>query len=195
MLTYQRKSDEGGFGVSELIRDGDLTIRCMLDEAADYAVMAKWLSDPRVLEFYEGRDNAFTLERIMEKYSPRVLRFEGVTPCLLMLAGAPIGYIQYYPEPEAEAPGTFGIDQVIGEPDLWDQGIGTRAVSLLLTFLFQREGAAKVITDPRIDNLRAIRCYEKCGFRKVRILPGHELHEGSFRDSWLMEVTAEGLPS
>lgn len=175
--------------MSELIRDGDLAIRWMLDSAADYQAMAKWLTDPRVLEFYEGRDNAHPLERIKEQYSPRILRSERVVPCLLMLADAPIGYLQYY----SDVPGTFGIDQFIGEPGLWNQGIGTRAVSLLLKYLFRSENASKVITDPRVENLRAIRCYEKCGFRKVRVLPLHEFHEGAFRDSWLMEVTAEAL--
>jgi aminoglycoside 6'-N-acetyltransferase len=170
-------------------------IRWMLDTPADYEVMAKWLTDPRVLEFYQGRDNAFSLERIKEKYAPLVLRLESVTPCLLTLADAPIGYLQYYPVTETDAPGTFGIDQFIGDPSLWNQGIGTRAVSLLLTYLFRNQGARKVITDPRVENLRATRCYEKCGFRKVRILPRHEFHEGSYRDSWLMEVTAELLPS
>jgi aminoglycoside 6'-N-acetyltransferase len=40
-------------------------------------------------------------------------------------------------------------------------------------------------------NRRAARCYEKAGFRKVRILPKHELHECVWRDSWLMVVEAE----
>jgi len=177
--------------LSELVRDGDLAIRLMLDRAADYEVMARWLTDPRVLEFYEGRDNAFPLERIQEKYSPRVLRLDDVVACLMMLAGSPIGYLQYYPD----APGTFGIDQFIGEPRLWNQGIGTRTISRFLAYLFRAQGASKVITDPRIDNPRAIRCYEKCGFRKVHILSRHEFHEGAFRDSWLMEVTNDALPS
>ena len=49
--------------------------------------------------------------------------------------------------------------------------------------------ASKVILDPHIGNVRAIRCYEKCGFRKVKLLSLHELHEGEYRDSWLMEAT------
>jgi len=33
----------------------------------------------------------------------------------------------------------------------------------------------------------AVRCYEKSGFKKVKLLPAHELHEGAMRDCWLME--------
>lgn len=39
-------------------------------------------------------------------------------------------------------------------------------------------------------DLRAIRCYEACGFRKVKRLPAHELHEGQWKDCWLMEYQA-----
>ena len=32
-----------------------------------------------------------------------------------------------------------------------------------------------------------IRAYQKAGFRIVKSLPGHELHEGKMEDCWLME--------
>lgn len=177
--------------MEDLARDGDLSIRLMKDDVRDCEFMAMWLTNPRVLEFYEGRDHPIPLDRIKEKYGPRVLGSEGVTPCLLIYGDSPIGYIQFYQV--TEAMNTYGIDQFIGEPDLWNRGIGSRAVSLLLRYLFRDKGANKVILDPHVGNLRAIRCYEKCGFRKVRLLPRHELHEGEYRDSWLMEVTPDAV--
>jgi aminoglycoside 6'-N-acetyltransferase len=175
--------------VQPLIEDGELAIRPLQDNVSAYGILAKWLTDTRVLEFYEGRDNPFPIDRIKEKYAPRVLGSENVVPCLLVFQSAPIGYAQFYPIPE-EA-GVFGIDQFIGEAGLWNRGLGTHAVSLLLQYLFRVKGARKVIVDPHVTNARAIRCYEKCGFRKVKLLPRHELHEGSLRDSWLMEVALQ----
>ena len=32
-----------------------------------------------------------------------------------------------------------------------------------------------------------IRAYEKAGFRIIKSLPEHELHEGKMEDCWLME--------
>jgi len=185
-----------------LIREGNLAIRRMRDDCRDYELMAKWLTDPRVLEFYEGRDNPLPLDRIEEKYSPRVLGQENVAPCLLVYEDAPIGYLQFYPiteeaksayglPAEHEVNGVYAIDQFIGEAGLWNRGIGTRAISLLLQYLFRVKGARNVILDPHVGNARAIRCYEKCGFRKVKLLPRHEFHEGEYRDSWLMESTIE----
>ena len=66
--------------VQLFIGDGDLAIRPLQDNAGDYQIMAKWLTDPRVLEFYEGRDNPFPIDRIKEKHAPRVLGEENVVP-------------------------------------------------------------------------------------------------------------------
>jgi len=84
----------------------------------------------------------------------------------------------------------YGIDQFIGEISCWNRGLGTRSILLLLRYLFQAKGARNAILDPHITNLRAIRCYEKCGFRRVKVLAAHELHEGILRDAWLMEASS-----
>jgi aminoglycoside 6'-N-acetyltransferase len=186
--------------MDELIKRGELAFRLMRDDVRDYELMSKWLTNPRVLQFYEGRDSPLSLEQIAEKYEPRILVAEGVTPCLLLLRGTAIGYLQYDPIAEdttvsyglgdGNIADVYALDMFIGEPDFWGRGFGTRAVSLFLEYLFGIRDARKVVTDPHVDNVRAIRFYEKCGFQRVKILPKHELHEGVYRDCWLMEVTA-----
>jgi len=57
-----------------------------------------------------------------------------------------------------------------------------------VTYLFRDKGARKIVIDPQARNLRAIRCYEKCGFRKVKLLPAHELRVGKMEDCWLMDL-------
>jgi len=186
--------------MSESIRNGEVSLRLMRDDAADYELMATWLTDPRVLEFYEGRDQPFPFDRVVQEYSPRVLREDGVTACILLCDRRPIGYMQFCPVTSAEdrlsygleagdePVRIFGTDQFIGEPEYWNRGIGTGAVKLLLSHLFDTMQARAVVVDPHVENSRAIRCYEKSGFRKIKILPRHELHEGVVRDSWLMRA-------
>jgi aminoglycoside 6'-N-acetyltransferase len=185
--------------MSVLISDAEVSIRLMRDELGDYQVMSRWLSNPRVLEFYEGRDHPMTLQQIQSEYAPRIRGEEDVTPCLIILQSVPIGYMQFYLVGEESRnsyglavdeclEAVYGIDQFIGEVSCWNRGLGMRSISLLLRYLFQAKGARKVILDPHVTNLRAIRCYEKCGFRKVKMLPAHELHEGVLRDAWLMEA-------
>ncbi|MNK94424.1 Bifunctional AAC/APH [compost metagenome] len=83
----------------------------------------------------------------------------------------------------------YGMDQFLGEAELWNQGIGTLLVGTVANWLLQNQGAERVILDPRVDNLRAINVYEKCGFKRIKLLPHRELHEGKNRDCWLMELS------
>ena len=79
-----------------LISSEDISIRLMQDSEKDYALMAKWLTDPTVLEFYEGRDNPHDLTKVKEKYSVKILNKDNIFPCILELDDKPLGYIQFY---------------------------------------------------------------------------------------------------
>jgi aminoglycoside 6'-N-acetyltransferase len=84
--------------------------------------------------------------------------------------GRPFAYAQDY-DPHAWdghpfahlPPGSRGIDQYIGEPDMLDRGHGSAFVRAHCERLFAA-GAPAVGTDPHPDNKRAIRAYEKAGF-------------------------------
>jgi len=61
----------------------------------------------------------------------------------------------------------------------------------MVKYVRENLGANQIIMDPQAWNTRAIRCYEKAGFRKLKWLPNHELHEGQWRDCWLMVFPQE----
>lgn len=177
-----------------LFMAGDLVVRRIRDHPEDYATLSRWLSDPRLLEYYEGRDHPMDEEGVVAKYRTRMLGDEDVEPCFVLRGGSPIGYVQIYPAPPevlAHLPSStdaWAIDLFIGEPELWDQGIGTKLVTAVVEYLFEWRGAVTVTIDPRVDNPRAVRTYEKAGFTKLVVLPRHELHEGEWRDCWLLTV-------
>ena len=60
-------------------------------------------------------------------------------------------------------PGSRGIDQYIGEPELLGCGHGSNFVRLHTELLFTA-GAPAVGTDPHPENVVALRAYEKAGF-------------------------------
>ena len=177
-----------------LCTSDEISIRKMEDISFDYSLMAKWLSDPEILFYYEGRDNAFSIDRIKEKYSPRILGEEFVTPCIIELNQKPIGYVQYYYENEKKVLGVenydapYGIDAFIGETEYQNQGIGTKAIKLLTKYLFEVESADVILIDPQTWNSRAIKCYEKCGFKAIKILEKREFHECQYRDNLIMHL-------
>ena len=174
------------------IGQGALSLRVL--DADDAPALAAWLNDARVLAFYEGRDRAHTPEMVRAHFyrTDRVLRM------IAWLGGRRIGYLQMVPLSDAEraeydckAPCACGIDLFIGEPELWNRGLGRQMVAAALGWLFDTCGAQAAYLDPREENMRAIRCYEACGFMRKKRLPAHELHEGMYRDCVLMECTLE----
>ncbi|WP_066063064.1 GNAT family N-acetyltransferase [Neobacillus soli] len=179
-----------------LFENGYIKVRQLQPE--DKHLLVKWLSNPSVLEFYEGRDNSFDLEKVNKKFYHRE---NGIVRCVIEYEGVSIGYIQIYQVNETtssidnydEEETTFGMNQFIGETEYWNRGIGTLLVKSMLEYLIEKKQATRVIMDSQTTNLRAISCYEKCGFKKIRLLPNHEFHEGKYRDCWLIEYKKSSL--
>ncbi|MBI2326836.1 GNAT family N-acetyltransferase [Candidatus Curtissbacteria bacterium] len=176
-----------------LLKKGQLKIRQIEDKESDYRQIAKWLTDKRVLEFYGGRTNPQYLSKVKRKYSPRVLGKNKIVPCFFSYNNKEIGYIQYYPVIKAkdyeldDTNGIWAVDMYIGEVEYWNKGIGPQVLKMITDHIFKKLQGKKVVTDPHVDNPRAIRAYEKAGFKKIKILKNHEQHEGKKVDSWLME--------
>lgn len=183
-------TDIGGVPID--IVNGNLRVRTLTEE--DFPIMLKWLTDDRVLEFYDGRDTHFTLETLKERYSERwetpyhrvIIEYEDV----------PIGYGQIfrldaelYEEYQYTDNGetVYAADQFIGVPEYWNRGIGTLYMKTILDHLKTVENADAVVLDPHKDNERALHVYEKVGFRLLGQLPSHELHEGRKVDCVLLE--------
>lgn len=129
----------------------------------DIPLLQRWRAAPQVARWWEDSDP--TYEDLLEDLDETDTRI-----WIVSLGERPFAYLQDY-DPHAWPghhfsflpPGSRGIDQYIGEPDLLDQGHGSAFIRAHVDRLFA-EGAPAVGVDPSPDNLRAIRCYEKAGF-------------------------------
>ena len=133
--------------------------------ADDLPLLGKWLAEPHLAEWW-GSDVEASLAEIRE-----AIDSIDTEPLIVELNGKPIAYLQSYdPHLEEAHPyqdqpfGTLGMDISIGPPDLVGKGHGSAIVRQFTDMLFE-EGAPRVIIDPHPDNARAIRAYEKAGFR------------------------------
>ncbi|TBL78923.1 GNAT family N-acetyltransferase [Paenibacillus thalictri] len=173
--------------------ESDITIRTL--EVKDQVTLVKWLNDPLVLSYYEGRDRAHDIKMVVAHFYQEE---DQAVRCIVELKNKPIGYIQYY-ELDEQAKQEYGYgdnndkiygtDQFIGETHYWNQGIGKTLIKTMLHYLRDELKANRVVMDPQQWNIRAITCYERCGFKKIKELPKHEKHEGELRDCWLMEYS------
>ncbi|RXZ80974.1 GNAT family N-acetyltransferase [Paenibacillaceae bacterium] len=177
-----------------LFQQDELSVRAL--EAQDADLLARWLSDPAVLKYYEGRDRPHDRELVEQHFYKGS---EGIIRGIILHGASEIGYIQMYEidEEDREAYGyqdvagsIYGMDQFIGEPAYWNKGIGSRLIPSVVDYLVNCKGARKIIMDPQTWNVRALRVYEKSGFVKKKLLEKHEWHEGEYRDCWLIEYDA-----
>ncbi|MCD2345474.1 GNAT family N-acetyltransferase [Clostridium guangxiense] len=77
---------------------------------------------------------------------------------------------------------------MIGDREYWGQGYGTDAMRVLLKFIFQNMNMHKVKLRVFSFNERAIKSYEKCGFKVEGILKDEIFKDGKYYDEVLMAV-------
>jgi len=142
----------------------------------DLAMLHEWIHRPHVMEWWGAEAGCATLDETRSKYLPRLVEESHVRPHIALLSGEPIGFIQSYVavacgggwwEDETDA-GVRGIDQFLADGTKLGQGLGTRMVSAFVRRLFEDREVTRIQTDPSPSNARAIRCYEKVGFRALR---------------------------
>ena len=84
---------------------------------------------------------------------------------------------------------------VIGEKGHWDQGYGQEAASLLLDYGFNLLNLNNVMLGTFSFNERAIRCYEKVGFKLIGRRREARIIAGEKYDLILMDILADQFES
>lgn len=80
---------------------------------------------------------------------------------------------------------------VIGERDYWGRGYGTEAVRTMLRYAFRELGLNRVELEVFAFNARALRCYEKTGFRREGVRRKALFRDGKYHDIILMGILRE----
>jgi RimJ/RimL family protein N-acetyltransferase len=159
---------------------------------AHYPLLKQWLNEPHMREWWGDPDEELGFIRDM------VEGRDTTRPFLIAVDGSPVGYIQYWfighhqnetwiadnpwlAELPAEA---VGVDLSIGYAERLSKGIGSAALSAFVARLVS-DGFQTIIIDPDPANIRAVRAYEKAGFRPVPHL------QGRTRDTLIMQYEHE----
>ncbi len=80
----------------------------------------------------------------------------------------------------------YGI--FIGELDYLGKGYGTEAAELMINYAFEYLELHKVMLRVYAENKRAIKSYEKAGFKKEAYLKDDVFVQGEFKDIVLMAI-------
>jgi len=119
--------------------------------------------------------------------SPRRCRFAIDT-----LDGKHIGNCMYYDIDEGKGQAELGI--MMGDREYWDHGYGTDVVTTLLDHIFSTTRLERVYLNTLEWNVRAQRCFEKCGFvpcKRQRRYTGNFIVMEIYRSSWQKGVEGD----
>jgi RimJ/RimL family protein N-acetyltransferase len=135
-------------------------------------MLHEWLVRPHVAAWWSPSPS---LAEVEQEFEPLVSGQSTTQPYLVLGDGMPIGYIQSYVAkdsgdgwwPDEQDPGVRGIDQFLAHAEQLGRGVGTAMVRAFVRRLFADPAVTRIQTDPSPSNSRAIRCYEKAGFRRL----------------------------
>ena len=97
------------------------------------------------------------------------------------------GYIQFWEEPDPDA--RHADVDIFLDPGSQGRGLGVEAMRTVIRHLIEERGHHRITLGTSVDNARAIRCYEKVGFRRVGVMrKATRSHlTGEWEDEILME--------
>lgn len=152
--------------------------------ADDAAPLAEIGAEPEVARWWPG----LTVEHLVAKAEGR----DGVQAFAIEAGGRVVGMAQCHAEPSPEYRHA-GIDVFLASAR-HGQGLGSDAVHTLAGWLVREHGHHRVTIDPALANARAIRAYEKAGFKRVGVMRSHwRGPDGTWQDVLLMDLLAAEL--
>jgi aminoglycoside 6'-N-acetyltransferase len=153
-------------------------------EPADVERLGEILAEPSVSRWFGERDPRRTAHELLD--DPDSFAF------VIEVAGDVAGSIQFYEQSDPEYRHA-GMD-IFLTTKRQGEGLGQEALRVLARYLLEERGHHRLVIDPAADNARAIRAYERVGFRPVGVMRQYERGaDGTYHDGLLMDLLAGEL--
>lgn len=138
----------------------NITFRNLEDNSNEYKQLHKWCQNEFVYEWFEQR--ILSYDEIVNKYKNK-LKEKKQELLIIKCDDKDIGLVQIYRYDDT----TYEYDLFIGEEEYLNKGIGTTIVNKVNDIIYDKYKVKNIILRPFKRNIRAIKCYEKCGFKYV----------------------------
>jgi len=158
-----------------------LRAKRLADAQNDYT----WQTDPELAQLDASPLQTMPFPQYLSEYTGEI-HYPSFTRrqfAIDTLDGKHIGNCTYYGINEKKGEAEIGI--IIGERSCWDRGYGADAVIAFLGYIFRRTNLKRIYLKTLNLNIRAQKCFQKCGFTPY----GHLVKDGF--NFVLMEIYRE----
>ena len=154
----------------------------------DVEKFTEWLNDFETTD-YIGHSGELTTLASEKKYLEENSSPEATFVIVTLDGDRMIGIVSLENINSIDRSAVLGI--FIGDRDYRDKGYGTEAIKLILEYGFKYKNLNNIKLDLMEFNERALRCYEKCGFKEYGRRRKCRFVNGKYYDSINMDILAE----
>lgn len=158
----------------------------------DLEKYTEWVNDMETGLYVLFSSNVFDLNKERETLD-YLTKHNDILAIVDNESNKPVGICGLHNRNEVHRSAVLGI--TIGEKSYWGHGIGTEATNLLLDFAFNVLNLNSVFLEVIDYNKRAIKCYEKCGFKYVGKKRKSIYFSGIYHDLLIYDIIASEFNS
>lgn len=161
-LTYERRNNSSKLSVTEQYIGVQNNLSIRIATIQDAKILCNWWNDGKVMAhagFPKGLGtNEEEIIKLIQQQDGNMRRL------ILEIDLSPVGEMSYRINNNIAEIGIKICDFTYQE-----KGFGTKAIKMLIKYLFLQQDVDKIILDTNLKNVRAQHVYEKMGFNKVRV--------------------------
>jgi len=148
-----------------------------------FSLFYRWWNDSAVRHLTSGVYNKMSNQQVDQSLQ-KILTLKNRHDFIIKFNNELIGHVAVHKKLNRKF---FEVYIAIGEKKYWGQGIGTIVMKKISRWFFRNYPKEKILQlEVLTTNPRAIRCYEKTGFKKIKIK-----HYKKYPDTILMEKLAK----
>ncbi len=156
----------------------------------DIELFVKWLNDFEITDYLGRSGNSITINDERDYLENKRSSNDAVQFSIVTLEEDKLlGTVSLERIDNINRCATLGI--FIGEKDYFSNGYGTEAIKLILDYGFNYLNLHSINLNVMDFNPRAIRCYEKCGFKEYGRRRKCKFINGKYYDSVCMDILKE----
>ena len=148
--------------------NNEIYLRLLKDNEEDYRLLYKWCQNESIYKYFHHR--ILSYNEVVATYSKRTALNSDTPVFIINYNKIPVGIIQYTKldtntkNKYKVTKDGYDVDIFIGEETYRHKGIATKTIKNIVNKLKTSNNVIAMV--PEVDNVKAIKCYEKSGFKK-----------------------------